>query len=1024
MVVMGALSTRLCRLIGVLFLLAFGLPGGAAATELPRMPSGLSITPHARRLILSATGHAIAPAEMLRREVAPALVPLIVKVAGGAAAESLSRAGLPAHKLSPSFAAVTLPASELPRLFAVPGLLQVDGVRYLRPRLDRSVPYIGATALHSLGVTGRGVMVAIIDTGIDFRHADFRNEDGSSRIAFLVDAATARGSLHPELPDSDNMAVYTKADIDALLVAEAMGQKPPLRIFEIDQSGHGTHVAGIAAGNGRATATPFPPGRYVGVAPDATLCIVKGTRDGVGFADKDILTGVRFCVEQANAMQLPVAVNLSLGSNGGPHDGSSALEQSLDELLFNQKGRALAAAAGNSGTEDLHASSRSFDGSHEIPIAVDAGDGSIGVRSGVTLEVFFSVKAAPTSTGDASGHIDLELRSPSGKVLRASAGASNQGKFQSEGVAILDNSDDTMSGMRSALVLISGENESTSVKLGDWKLRIIGSTERYDVWIVDASADLKVHLRAHLDPDGYVEIPAAARSAISVGAMRTRSDWTRKGGQVVTFDRELFRVAPFSSGGPTLDGRFAPDILAPGEFIISSLSAAAPPTDPRSAFFLPGTPGFLIADDGVHGVLRGTSQATPHVTGAVALLFALDPDLTGSAVREILRTSATNDLFAASYGPRRGFGTLNLQTALLFLRGSPPGPPDPVRSDIGVNFDALSPGVGQAVITVTPRDAHGVPLGGGQSVTITSDAGDWLGPTVDTGWGRYERVLLPHGPRGTQATVKARVQGISLVRTVSVHFVGDTGEIGTPFQMAGCTMLPGQAAHLKDRGSVCFAGLLALLFFSAWRGRLQRNKSGLCLGLGIMLSLGGCSAFESASSEAVGIPSSAQSPGKNPHRAGRFPVGGDYFWQGGETLEQPSIIIHLGEQLLEVFDGKVLVARSSVCSGRRSRPTPAGHFSVLEKIPEHVSSRYGDYIDEGENLVQANIDNAAGPPPPGAMFRGTKMPFFLRFLGGIGLHAGPLPGYPDSHGCVRLPPFVAQRLFFAVPVGTPVEVQN
>src|SRR4051794_40651863 len=93
----------------------------------------------------------------------------------------------------------------------------------------------------------------------------------------------------------------------------------------------------------------------------------------------------------------------------------------------------------------------------------------------------------------------------------------------------------------------------------------------------------------------------------------------------------------FSAPGPTADGRFAPDVLGPGEYIISSLSRDASPDLPTSEFFVGVGNHFAWADDGVHGVLRGTSQATPHVTGTLALLLQADPALTQASLREILR---------------------------------------------------------------------------------------------------------------------------------------------------------------------------------------------------------------------------------------------------------------------------------------------------------------------------------------------------------------------------------------------------
>src|SRR5205085_2548664 len=106
-------------------------------------------------------------------------------------------------------------------------------------------------------------------------------------------------------------------------------------------------------------------------------------------------------------------------------------------------------------------------------------------------------------------------------------------------------------------------------------------------------------------------------------------------------------------------GRFAPDLIAPGEFIAAALSADAPPDRPGSAFFVGGSaPDFAWADDGVHGLLRGTSQAAPHVAGAAALLLQADPSLTALQVREILRVTATHE--GRGFSPRVGFGRLDV----------------------------------------------------------------------------------------------------------------------------------------------------------------------------------------------------------------------------------------------------------------------------------------------------------------------------------------------------------------------------
>lgn len=977
-------------------------------------------------------------------------VSLWVEADGGAAA--LNAAGLSAQAMTSRFAWVTLPTAELSRLWQHPGLRRVDGPRSLRTLLDRSVPLIGGKALHDLGLRGQGTMIAVVDTGIDFRNPDFRDDAGKSRIAYLIDAGTPRRGLHPELPDSNDMAVYTAADIDAVLEAEAMGKTPALPIAQKDENGHGTHVAGIAAGSGRATAKGLPAGRYVGVAPAATLCIVKGIRAEDSFADRDILVGVQFCADRASALGMPVVVNLSLGSLGGPHDGDSALENMLSEIIESRRGgkaRLMVAAAGNSGTDDIHASGRMLDGSDQVEIKVEPAN-SIAGKTSIVLELYYDA-AAPHTVSGVPG-LDLELRSPSGRVLRVAAGESNQGRFPGEGDAIIDNGDLTppaASGpapLRGGFVLLTSETATTPIKSGAWTLTLSGRTLRYDVWMSDVSPEVSARLVGHLDPDGYVEIPAAARAAISVGAYRSRLDWLRPGGATVRYDRELDRVAPFSSAGPTRDGRFAPDILAPGEFVVSSLSADAVPGLPKSVFNTGEAQDFLLGDDSVHGVLRGTSQATPHVTGGLALLLQLQPDLSVDQARELLRTTGKTDLALPSYGPRRGFGLLDLPTALTTLRGSPTerGAVSPLHSDLGSSADRLIPGYGEAILTVSPRDGRGVPLGPGHDVQIDSDAGTWLGPvryvgTPGDAFGRYERRLRASGARGTLATVTARIDGMPLQRRLTLHFVADPAFIGAPFELAGCgyVQATGGAGSQRGRWWPAPLALMALIGLGLWQHLARRRRrprlngaGGQVASLGVLV-LGALTSLACSSGVAGAheppLPGATTAGSQGPRGVGqrpRFPPGGDYFWAASGPLSAPQVRIYLSGQYADIYDGTTLVGRSSICSGRRSHRTPSGQFTVLEKIPEHVSNRYGDYVDENDQLVQANIDALGTPPPPGSHFRGTKMPYFLRIVGGVGLHAGPLPGFPDSHGCVRFPERVAQRLFESTEVGTPVIVED
>ncbi|MDA0293076.1 MAG: L,D-transpeptidase [Verrucomicrobia bacterium] len=146
------------------------------------------------------------------------------------------------------------------------------------------------------------------------------------------------------------------------------------------------------------------------------------------------------------------------------------------------------------------------------------------------------------------------------------------------------------------------------------------------------------------------------------------------------------------------------------------------------------------------------------------------------------------------------------------------------------------------------------------------------------------------------------------------------------------------------------------------------------------------------------------------------------YWDGDGVSGRPSITIDLGEQKTFFYKDGRLVGVSMISSGREGYRTPPGQYKVLQKSKDHVSNLYGDYVDQGGNLMVANVGVKRDPKPPGAKFRGAPMPYFLRFHGGYGLHAGFLPGFAASHGCVRMPERMAQIFFANVSPGTPVRV--
>lgn len=135
------------------------------------------------------------------------------------------------------------------------------------------------------------------------------------------------------------------------------------------------------------------------------------------------------------------------------------------------------------------------------------------------------------------------------------------------------------------------------------------------------------------------------------------------------------------------------------------------------------------------------------------------------------------------------------------------------------------------------------------------------------------------------------------------------------------------------------------------------------------------------------------------------------------------ILVDLSSQRAELYHYDKMVATSTISSGREGKETPVGRFRVIEKDADHRSSLYGNYVRNGK-VVKENIDIRKGGRPAGSKFVGVPMPYFLRFSGACGLHAGNIPGYPASAGCIRLPQRQAKRFYDAVRVGTPVIVKR
>jgi hypothetical protein len=253
------------------------------------------------------------------------------------------------------------------------------------------------------------------------------------------------------------------------------------------------------------------------------------------------------------------------------------------------------------------------------------------------------------------------------------------------------------------------------------------------------------------------------------------------------------------------------------------------------------------------------------------------------------------------------------------------------------------------------------------------------------------------------------------------------------FLFAATTELTGISASCRDQqaGSLCSPepqNLFALLDFlrglrikNAVENSMHHSFLGVSravFSLGLVLLVTGC--------------------GEDPRYSARTQyLGGTYggaeggpprdtvsYWDGDSSNGSPSVKISLGEQRAYFYKGGVLVGVSQLSTGREGLNTQLGNFKIIQKDKDHASSLFGDYVDSAGNVVKPNVDVTKDPKPPGTHFKGTPMPYFMRIVSGTGMHAGYLPGYPASHGCIRMPEFMAENFFRSVSVGTPVTITN
>lgn len=581
------------------------------------------------------------------------VVPLVVKTT--APKSRIEALGGVVGSIHGDIMTVRLPLGRVEALASLPEVEAIEASYRLYECLDVSVPECGGTRVRQqLGYTGRGVIVGVLDTGIDPTHPDFLDATNKTRVQFIWDQWSQAG---PPPSGFTYGREWTKQQIDA-------GQ-----CTMTDEGAHGSHCAGIAAGDGSASTSG-----YIGMAPNADIVVVANLAQDMftyGYAPPwsntpstvGCLDGLAYLYQKKVQLNKPMVINWSQGVAMGPHDGTTLFEQGVDNFI-SQRNIPVCIAAGNEQQRGWHARVQvpaQGNQGREIPFTTGT-PGQDQLSGSVTFEVWYAY-------GD---RMNLEIIDPQGGSTRAFGPDETNwpGWIVSTGdtVWVYSNSNHPVS--RKGYFLVTLWDWGNGVTQGTWRVRLTPNNSLPQGGNADLYFERNQYAVRWLDYvslTGNVGMPASCRNAIAVGSYNTKLQWTDIDGNGYSINETLGEISGFSNWGPTSDGRQKPDISAPGQIVASVLSAGS-----RNDYLT--NQRFFVAPDGVHVYMQGTSMATPHVAGAIALMLEKKPTASVQEIKTALCNTARHDQYTGQgWQPDFGWGKLDAYAAVQALGGGGPG---------------------------------------------------------------------------------------------------------------------------------------------------------------------------------------------------------------------------------------------------------------------------------------------------------------------------------------------------------------
>ena len=549
---------------------------------------------------------------------------LIVKYSGSL--EPLREMGILTEEMHNEYAVLTVPEGMIETVSRLPQIEYVEKPKRLFFSMNQAK---GAACINAVQeapwrLTGRGVLVAVLDSGIDYYHEAFRDGSGKTRLAALW--------------DQNLNQVFSREEIDQA-IQEGSREKARRLVPSFDASGHGTAVAGIAAGSGLGD-----PGRaYRGVANESELLIVKlGNPKNEGFPrTTELMRAVNFAVTQAVDRKMPLVINISFGNTYGSHEGNSLLETYLDDIS-NYGKTAIIVGSGNEGASAGHTSGIFLpDPGRKTRLRMDSRQNAelsvAPYESGVNIQLWKNYW----------DEMEISLLTPSGEEIGPLLQQLGPSRFRYRNMEVLVYYGEPSPYSQAQEIYFDFVPDAgTYVESGIWTFRLTPGriiTGEYDFWL-PSSGILNPSTRfLRPTPDTTLTIPSAAASVITVGA----------------YDSASNSYADFSGRGFTRrTNQVKPDIAAPGAVSYTHLRAQ-------------GVGIMTAAAGGGYEPVTGTSFAAPFVSGSAALMMqwgivdGRDPFLYGEKIKAYLRQGARKLPGMGEYpNPQVGYGALCVRDSL------------------------------------------------------------------------------------------------------------------------------------------------------------------------------------------------------------------------------------------------------------------------------------------------------------------------------------------------------------------------